>query len=285
MKVEDLAALAVSACEEEGVAFMVTGAFACGYCGIPRSTKDVDLVLGVEDRSGIERVIARLAPDVDFGAQVQFDTLTWGRRHVGHAKACPALQVELFELFDDPFVQAQFERRVMRYSGQLNRQTWLPTAEDVVVQKLRWGRTRISTTLAMCLPCKDPRRSTWTTSPAGVKSTAPPPACARRWMASRRCEQCLRPRSGQPQPCAASLASSSASSSCEWICSKTWIPLRLAAAFKRLRIAAAVNPFLPIKSMTSFFASTSLKRNTFGASSITLSWAWPGSSIKLTATY
>jgi hypothetical protein len=142
MKVEDLAALAVSACEEEGVAFMVTGAFACGYCGIPRSTKDVDLVLGVEDRSGIERVIARLASDVDFGAQVQFDTLTWGRRHVGHAKACPALQVELFELFDDPFVQAQFERRVMRYSGQLNRQTWLPTAEDVVVQKLRWGRNK-----------------------------------------------------------------------------------------------------------------------------------------------
>lgn len=69
MKVEDLAALAVSACEEEGVAFMVTGAFACGYCGIPRSTKDVDLVLGVEDRSGIERVIARLASDVDCEAE------------------------------------------------------------------------------------------------------------------------------------------------------------------------------------------------------------------------
>ena len=142
MKVEDLAALAISACEKEGIAYMVTGAFACGYCGIPRSTKDVDLVLGVEDRSGIERVIARLAPDVEFRGQVQFDTLTWGRRHIGQAKDCPALQVELFELFDDPFVRTQFDRRVARYSEQLGCHTWLPTPEDVVVQKLRWGRNK-----------------------------------------------------------------------------------------------------------------------------------------------
>jgi len=50
--------------------------------------------------------------------------------------------VELFELFDDPFVRAQFERRRCHVSAQINRSTWLPTPEDVIVQKLRWGRVK-----------------------------------------------------------------------------------------------------------------------------------------------
>jgi hypothetical protein len=79
MKVEELAAIVVTACEAEKVDHMVTGAFAVGFYGIPRSTKDVDLVIGVEIGSdAIERIISRLDPDVEFGTQVQFDTLTWG---------------------------------------------------------------------------------------------------------------------------------------------------------------------------------------------------------------
>jgi hypothetical protein len=48
----------------------------------------------------------------------------------------------LFELFDDPFVGEQFERRVRYFSSSLERDIWLPTAEDIVVQKLRWGRSK-----------------------------------------------------------------------------------------------------------------------------------------------
>ena len=28
------------------------------------------------------------------------------------------------------------------FSGRLNRTTWLPTPEDLIVQKLRWGRAK-----------------------------------------------------------------------------------------------------------------------------------------------
>ncbi len=143
MKVEDLAALVIAACEAAAVEYMVTGAFACGYHGIPRSTMDVDLVLNVsDDPSLVGRVIASLRDEVEFGDQVQFDTLTWGRRHIGRARSCPALSVELFELFDDPFVQSQFARRRRMFSAQLRCHTWLPTPEDVVVQKIRWGRNK-----------------------------------------------------------------------------------------------------------------------------------------------
>ncbi len=142
MTVEELANLVVEACEIEGVEHMLTGAFAASYYGIPRSTKDVDLVVSVETTNAVDRLIARLEPVVEFGAQVQFDTLTWGRRHIGRPREDCPFQVELFELLADPFVQAQFRRKRRLFPPQLNRATWLPTPEDVVVQKLRWGRSK-----------------------------------------------------------------------------------------------------------------------------------------------
>ena len=51
-------------------------------------------------------------------------------------------KVELFETFDDPFVRSEFARRQKVFLPVLGRATWLPTPEDVVVQKLRWGRPK-----------------------------------------------------------------------------------------------------------------------------------------------
>lgn len=142
MTVEELAAAVIDACEAESVRHMLTGAFAFNLYGIPRATKDVDVVLSMEGSAPMERVIARLDPVVEFNAQIQFDTLTWGRRQVGVARQKSPIKVELFELFDDPFVLSQFERRRRLFSKQIDRTVWLPTAEDVIVQKLRWGRSK-----------------------------------------------------------------------------------------------------------------------------------------------
>lgn len=142
MKIEELAALVIEACEAERADHMLTGALATSHYGIPRSTKDVDVVISISSPDPIMRVAKRLHPHVVFDAQVQFDTLTWGRRLVGVTSQSPPFKVELFELFDDPFVKTQFARRRIIISEQLKRSTWLPTAEDVVVQKLRWGRVK-----------------------------------------------------------------------------------------------------------------------------------------------
>ena len=142
MTVEQLASRVLDACEQEDIEHMLTGAFAHGIYGIPRSTKDVDVVLSLTGEEPIQRVIQRLSGIVEFAPQVEFDTLTWGKRLVGESLNNPPLKVELFELFDDPFVQAQFQRKRKLFSGQLQRITWLPTPEDVIVQKLRWGRNK-----------------------------------------------------------------------------------------------------------------------------------------------
>ena len=87
-------------------------------------------------------LIARLDPVGQFEAQVFFDTLTWGRRHVGQSRSAPPFKVELFEMFDDPFVQSEFARPQQVFIPVPGRATWLPTPEDVIVQKLRWDRNK-----------------------------------------------------------------------------------------------------------------------------------------------
>jgi len=99
-------------------------------------------VLSLDGGTPIERVVSRFSDAISFDEQIQFDTLTRGKRKVGTSLSEPPFKVELFELFEDPFVQAQFGRRRRLFSEQLQRTTWLPTPEDVVVQKLRWGRNK-----------------------------------------------------------------------------------------------------------------------------------------------
>jgi hypothetical protein len=142
MSAEELACAVLDACESEHVEHMLTGAFAHGLYGIPRSTKDVDVVVSAKLGDAIAKVVSQLSGVVRFESQVQFDTLTWGKRLVGESLGVPPFKVELFELFDDPFVLSQFGRKRKMHCTILQRQTWLPTPEDVVVQKLRWGRNK-----------------------------------------------------------------------------------------------------------------------------------------------
>lgn len=136
MTLEALARKVVEAAESTGVPFMAAGALAAGAYGVPRSTRDVDLLVAVNVGGGLHAMVNALAE------WVVFDTLTWGRRHVGKTRAAPPFKVELFELFDDPFVQEEFARRRQVFVPMLGCKTWLPTAEDVIVQKLRWGRSK-----------------------------------------------------------------------------------------------------------------------------------------------
>ncbi len=140
--VEHLANLTISACEKVEAPYMLTGALAYNYYAIPRSTKDVYIVVSITEPGIIANIIRHLEPAIIFGQQVQFDTITWGKRHIGRPPQDTGLSVELFELFEDPFVSGQFERRRRFFSNALEREVWLPTAEDIVVQKIRWGRSK-----------------------------------------------------------------------------------------------------------------------------------------------
>jgi hypothetical protein len=102
----------------------------------------VDLLVSIEIPANVAALIRRLSEFVTFDALVSFDTLTWGKRHVGTSQSSPPFKVELVETFDDPFVRSEFSRRHRVFVPFLQCETWLPTPEDVVVQKLRWSRNK-----------------------------------------------------------------------------------------------------------------------------------------------
>jgi hypothetical protein len=142
MNLYQLAGSVVSALEVEDIPYMVVGALSSSVFGIPRATKDVDIVLQLETREPLGRLETRLKEVVTFDPQITFETLTGSLRHILTSKNKPPFIVELFELGTDPFVVERFSRRRREWSAQVEREVYLPTAEDVIVQKLRWGRSK-----------------------------------------------------------------------------------------------------------------------------------------------
>ena len=142
MTLVELATAVFATAESMDVPHMAVGAIAAGAYGIPRATKDIDLLVSVDQSRGIHQLIDGLGVIVEFDLQAQFDTITWGRRYVGTSRTAPPFKVELFEMFDDEFVRSEFSRRRRTFVPILGREVWLPAPEDVVVQKLRWGRSK-----------------------------------------------------------------------------------------------------------------------------------------------
>lgn len=114
--------------------YMVVGSFSSNRYGVPRATQDADIVLNIisPDR---ERLFAALPESFTIDPQVGFEMITGTWRQLIRVPEIP-FTIELFELSSDPHDQSRFERR--RKLTLLSREAWLPSAEDVIVQKLRW---------------------------------------------------------------------------------------------------------------------------------------------------
>jgi hypothetical protein len=120
------------------VPYMVVGSFSSNVYGNPRSTKDADFVVELGDQP-ISTLVAEIGADFAFDPQMSFETVTGTMRYrLQHRDT--AFVIELFLLSDDPHDRARFARRIAGDTG--GRRVFLPTAEDVVITKLRWSRHR-----------------------------------------------------------------------------------------------------------------------------------------------
>lgn len=79
MTLVELARKLFAVAESSGVPYMAVGALAAGTYGIPRSTKDLDLLVSASD-PGAGQLMEALDSFIEFDGQSQFDTITWGRR-------------------------------------------------------------------------------------------------------------------------------------------------------------------------------------------------------------
>lgn len=141
MNGNDVVFRVIDALEHANVPYMLVGSYSSNAYGIPRSTQDADFVIELGN-TPFNVIAEPLLPEITIDPQLLLETVTgtyrWIGRHLGSE-----FTVELFQLGHDAFMQQRFARR--RREDVLGHLVWLPTAEDVVIQKLRWyGRAKRS---------------------------------------------------------------------------------------------------------------------------------------------
>ncbi len=138
MNIHGAARSVIDVLEAESVPYMLTGALASMYYGISRSTLDADFLVEME-ATQIGDIMRRLGPGFLLEPQATFEIHT-GKSYRTIKVAKSPLSIDLFPISDEPFDQERFRRR--RVISMLERQVPIPTAEDIVIIKLRWGRRK-----------------------------------------------------------------------------------------------------------------------------------------------
>ncbi len=115
--------------DEHGVPYMVVGSYSSNFYGMPRMTKDADVVVHLPS-SEWSKIPTVLPAGI---------AITATRREILQVEGT-RFTIELFRLSDDPHDRMRFERRkrLEIFPGSF---VFLPTPEDVIVQKLRWNKT------------------------------------------------------------------------------------------------------------------------------------------------
>jgi hypothetical protein len=124
----------IQACTDLKFPFMIVGSLSSNVYGVARSTHDADIVLRMAP--GMLKALAdRLGPAYRLDSQGTLEGVTFTTKYVLEVVGSE-YTFEFFDLSDDPHDQERFRRRV---SGTVfGLIAWVPTPEDVVIQKLRW---------------------------------------------------------------------------------------------------------------------------------------------------
>lgn len=136
MNSNDIVAQVIHALDRIGIPHMLVGSYSSNMYGVSRSTGDADFVVQLPNDS-TRSLAAILGADfhVDPQSVLEFNTFTT-RFIVRHVVS--AFTIELFLLSDDPHDQERFKRRVR--VAFVDGNAWMPTAEDVVIMKVRWAQ-------------------------------------------------------------------------------------------------------------------------------------------------
>lgn len=130
--------IVIRALQRLGIDYMVAGSMAVFAHGVPRGTRDSDLVVALRRGDGA-RIAAELGTDFYFDVEMTEEAI---RRHEStSAIYTPALfKVDLFALKPGAFDHAAFQRRRRLSLGEGAEAVFVQSPEDVIISKLKWYR-------------------------------------------------------------------------------------------------------------------------------------------------
>jgi hypothetical protein len=126
----------ISALNQSGIDYMVTGSVASSLQGEPRSTHDIDVIVAI--RKSDARRLVELFPPSDFYIDEQAIIDAIDHKNVFNLiDVKSGYKVDFWILTDDPFDHSRFSRKQEEELNGLNIQ--VSTPEDTILAKLRWA--------------------------------------------------------------------------------------------------------------------------------------------------
>lgn len=122
--------------EDAEIAFMVTGSVAMNYYAQPRMTRDIDLVVSLDDAQ-TDKFLGLFEPEYYFDRQNVARAISQRRMfNLIHYDAI--IKIDCVVLKSDPYRQEEFSRRRQITIGDF--QTWIVSREDLILSKLFWAK-------------------------------------------------------------------------------------------------------------------------------------------------
>lgn len=127
----------VSQClEGQGIEFMLTGSVAMNYYAQPRMTRDIDLVVALNDTQ-TEAFVRLFESDYYLDKRNVANAISRrGMFNLIHNET--VIKVDFVVLKSDSYRQEEFARRRTITLGDF--QTWIVSREDLILSKLLWAK-------------------------------------------------------------------------------------------------------------------------------------------------
>jgi hypothetical protein len=122
--------------ESAGISFMLTGSVAMNYYAQPRMTRDIDLVVSLNETQA-ETFFRLFETEYYFDRQSVADAIS-RRRMFNLIHNDAVIKVDCVVLKPDAYRQEEFARRRQINLGDF--ETWIVSREDLVLSKLVWAK-------------------------------------------------------------------------------------------------------------------------------------------------
>jgi hypothetical protein len=120
----------------QGLQFMLTGSFALAFYATPRMTRDLDLVVALENRD-VGPLVSVFSPDFYIDADLAREAVRSQRLfNLMHLES--GIKVDMIVRKASEYRQVEFARR--KSASVAGVYTWIVSREDLVLSKLVWAR-------------------------------------------------------------------------------------------------------------------------------------------------
>lgn len=136
----DILKLVCQKLDQANIPYMLTGSFAANFYAVPRMTRDIDIVIAIQN-SKIDRLFATFHQDF----YIDKESIKEAIKHQGMFNIIhndSVFKIDFVVLKDTAYRSTEFLRK--RQVQMDNVQIWIVAPEDLIISKLDWAKDSLS---------------------------------------------------------------------------------------------------------------------------------------------